>query len=813
MKNRRIDTVVLTCIILLGAGIGSGEEPGDRVTGCGWAQGFWTSDMDYYVEAITTFDDGSGEALYAGGGFVSTGGAIVNHIAKWDGSEWSALSARSATSVGVNDVVYGLTTFDDGSGEALYACGNFTSAGGVTVNRIAKWDGTQWSALSGPSGTGVNGVVFGLTTFDDGSGEALYAAGDFSTAGGLAVSRVAKWDGSAWSALSGPSGTGVSDVVYRLATFDDGSGEALYAGGNFSTAGGVTVAGIAKWDGSEWSALTGVSGTGVNGIVFGLATFDDGSGEALFVGGYFVSAGGVTVNHIARWDGTEWSALTGPSGTGVNGSNVFVLTTLDDGSGEALFVGGNFGAAGGVTTSYVAKWDGSAWSALSGPSGNGVSYSSYAFAAFDDGSGAAIYVGGNFYSAGGLTVENIARWDGSQWSDLSSLTGAGVDDNVYALTTFDDGTGEALYAGGYLVVAGGVTVKRIAKWDGSQWSGIGGPLDTAGGVQSVRALTTFDDSTGEALYAGGSFYAAGENAASRLVANNIAKWDGSGWSALFGPSATGVNSDVNALTTFDDGTGEALYVGGTFSTAGGVTVSRIAKWNGTEWSALTGSSGTGVNNWVYALTTFDDGTGEALYVGGRFSYAGGIFANHVARWDGTEWSALTGTGVNGYVYALTSFDDGTGEALYAGGDFATAGGVTVNSIAKWDGTRWSVLSGPSGIGANGSVNGFTTFDDGGGEALYAGGAFSIAGGVTVNHIASWDGAQWSALSGPSGTGLGGTVRALAIIDDGKRLHVGGDFLSAGGVASSRIGEWRCSGAFFSDGFESGDTSAWPNSMP
>ena len=132
----------------------------------------------------------------------------------------------------------------------------------------------------------------------------------------MAVNRVARWDGSAWSALSGPSGTGVDSSVIALAVFDDGTGPALYAGGWFSTAGGVTVNRVARWDGSAWSALSGPSGTGVDGSVSALAVFDDGCGPALYAGGYFDTAGGVTVNHVARWDGSAWSALSGPRGRG-----------------------------------------------------------------------------------------------------------------------------------------------------------------------------------------------------------------------------------------------------------------------------------------------------------------------------------------------------------------------------------------------------------------------------------------------------------------------------------------------------------------
>ncbi|MFH0983157.1 MAG: hypothetical protein V2A79_16680 [Planctomycetota bacterium] len=92
-----------------------------------------------------------------------------------------------------------------------------------------------------------------------------------------------------------------------------------------------------------------------------------------------------------------------------------------------------------------------------------------------------------------------------------------------------------------------------------------------------------------------------------------------------------MNFLVYALTVFDDGTGPALYAGGDFTTAGGVTASRIAKWNPGapgQWSAL----GSGMSSCVYALTVFDDGTGPALYAGGIFTTAGGMASSYIARW-------------------------------------------------------------------------------------------------------------------------------------------------------------------------------------
>ena len=101
---------------------------------------------------------------------------------------------------------------------------------------------------------------------------------------------------------------------------------------------------------------------------------------------------------------------------------------------------------------------------------------------------------------------------------------------------------------------------------------------------------------------------------------------------------------------------------------------------------------------VRALVVFDDdGPGPhqpALYVGGSFSYAGGQHVRDIAKWDGVSWAPV-GLGIIGSVYALAVFDDdGDGPhlpALYAGGLFTTAGGIAASEIAKWDGSSWSAL--------------------------------------------------------------------------------------------------------------------------
>jgi hypothetical protein len=138
---------------------------------------------------------------------------------------------------------------------------------------------------------------------------------------------------------------------------------------------------------------------------------------------------------------------------------------------------------------------------------------------FDDGTGPALYVGGDFRGAGSLQVYGIAKWDGSTWATVGNQDDAGVN----ALAVHDDGTGPALFAGGYIEGQ----ASSLVRWDGSSWTSIGF------GNESVLALAVHDDGGGPALYAGGVFKHAGS-----VSANRIAKWDGAPPSGSLFPMGT-----------------------------------------------------------------------------------------------------------------------------------------------------------------------------------------------------------------------------------------------------------------------------------
>jgi hypothetical protein len=256
-----------------------------------------------------------------------------------------------------------------------------------------------------------------------------------------------------------------------------------------------------------------------------------------------------------------------------------------------------------------------------------------------------------------------------------------------------------------------------------------------------------------------------------LEANNIALWNG----LCMEPLGQGMNGAVHALAIYQGD----LVAGGEFTEADGDTVNYIARWDGSAWRAL----GSGMDAGVHALAVH----GDYLVAGGYFTTAGGVAAQSIARWDSTAWSPL-GDGIwmdpsgSPCVLALTVYND----HLIAGGTFNMAGDVSVNLVAKWDSSSssWSALG--SGLTSGSNVVRALTVS---GKYLVAGGDFASAGGLTASHVARWDDQtqSWSALGSEENEGVGSDVWALA--DDEGELVLGGDFETAGTLSTPHIARW------------------------
>ncbi len=679
-----------------------------------------------------------------------------------DDAFWSDGFGIPAPQQGTNSTIWALLEF----GDALVVGGDFSLAGNVAANRIARWDGTQWATL----GSGLNGTVFALASYN---GE-LIAGGTFTTAGGASATYIARWDGSAWA----PLGAGVNAPVRALQVHDG----ILYVGGDFSSAGGASANQVAAWDGTSWSAL----GPGLGGgfIALGVRALTVYNGQVV-AGGFFTNSGNRSINRIATWDGTAWQpvgvwtidtvySLIVHDGDLIAGSVVWNpdfgswpqmirrfdgVSWLPMGTGPldhpypnavrwlAIFNGqliatGQFPRAGGTTVNFVSRWDGTGWRALASGTNNNV----FALAEFDG----KLFAGGEFTQATGVPAQRLASWDGSAWSGLPvAPTGVGLNGTVWDLYEH----GGRLIAGGEFTMAGAVLASRVAAFDGSAWTALGLGLNGR-----VFAFTTYQGD----LVAGGEFTRSGQSRALYL-----ARWDGSAWQEFQG----GVGGPVHALTVFED----ELVVGGDFESAGSTAARKIARWTGSEWQAIgDGFEGGFEDLGVRALVVFK----HRLYVGGHFTLSGSQALSYIARWDRDDgsWQPV-GDGLPAAGYALLADE----KRLYAGSVVWSQGtGTWADVVRQWPG-NWKSLG--DGELAPPFPNAGRALAFRGGR-LILGGQFPDAAGAAVNYLAKWDGNSWL----PFGSGTNAPV--LAVANFQGNLYVGGQFTAAGNKPSLFMARWQ-----------------------
>ncbi len=254
------------------------------------------------------------------------GWSIVNYAA----CQWGTLST------GMNHGVRELF-FDQGSGR-LYAVGSFTTAGDSTTNGVAWWDGTAWH----PLGAGMEPLSPVLCLAKQ--GEEIVAGGYFDFAVGVEnTEHIAVWNGSAWGGATDAGGC--DGLVLELDYIDS----VLYAGGNFTSMGTISVPYLVRRVNGDWQGIiTNEQFMDQQHIIATIARYQD----ELFVGGNFLTESGLRDLGMVQGD------LLAEVGGGVHGDSWVNDMVVFNG---LLYVAGYFYEGGGNVASMVMCWDGTQW--------------------------------------------------------------------------------------------------------------------------------------------------------------------------------------------------------------------------------------------------------------------------------------------------------------------------------------------------------------------------------------------------------------------------------------------------------------------
>jgi len=649
--------------------------------------------------------------LFVAGEFASAGGVAANNIASWDGSAWHALGTGAGNQSG-GDAVWALYAWNG----LLYVGGLFRNAGPIAANSVASWDGSAWA----PLGQGFSGLVYSFGQYDGN----LIVGGETGTIDNQNLGYVASWNGSSWSAMGAGLTNDLGNGVLALQVFNGN----LYACDAADSPPAMACR-IWQWNGATWTPSAFFNGEHVgsfavyNGYLYACATSTtavnsvfryDGALETVGGGvvgfskqlvvfngelvdvGSLTLAQGLKIHNIARWDGTAWGSF---GGGGDNG--VYAMTPFNG----ALAIGGDLQEC--PTTGSVAHGIVSDASGKLGSFGTGMDGTVEALKSYFSGVGVnrrnLLVAGGAFVHAGGVTVNNVARWSTSgilYTPPVWTAMGSGFNGSVYALERF----GNVVYAGGTFTASGATACSKLAKFNETTglWEPVGAGLNGP-----VSALKVF----GSYLYAGGQFTTAGG-----ISTGGLARWDGTSWSSVGGY----FNGAAMAFEIY----GGNLVIGGIIPTFTGSP--NLVQFDGTNFSTFGG----GTNGYVWALHA----DGNRLYVGGDMTGVGTLSVNHAAYWDGA-WHDMAG-GTNGSVLAIGQ------EANFAcvGGTFGYVSGY---SIPVYNCVRFD----PTGVPPTG-INPYSATANAGDNVTFT----AVPDTGYTGLLLQWYHAGHALADGPTGTG-------------------------------------------------------------
>jgi PKD repeat protein len=335
-------------------------------------------------------------------------------------------------------------------------------------------------------------------------------------------------------------------------------------------------------------------GGGTNNSSHGLLTWD---GKLIDLGSF-----NNPCNRVAAWNGTSWECLGGGVGIVARAGTVW--------NGNLVVVGDFWNVQQPCTNcNGVAMWDGTQWTNI----GAGFNNDVLCVTVWNGD----LVVAGDFTQSNGVACSRIAKWNGTSWEQIGP-SGA-FNNDIRAITEFE---GELWIGGDFTNVGGCTACDRLVKWSGTAWVGGDSGVDITGGVDNTVRVLYVNPYDGK-LYMGGHFIDLNLDGVINTDCKGVAVYDGSNWA----PLGTGVNDYVRAIHEYNGN----IVVGGYFTTAGGVSANRIAKWNPTAltWSAMgLGFNGAGIDEYVKAATVWNG----IFFAGGAYTVAESNSMNYIAQW-------------------------------------------------------------------------------------------------------------------------------------------------------------------------------------
>ena len=289
------------------------------------------------LSGVTTVSAGD---VWAVGGYDNggTGQTLIEH---WDGTAWSVVTSPDA---GASDSSLSAVTAI--SSNDIWAVGGYYSVENSANQTLTEhWNGSIWQVVpSGSPGTYLNQ----LNAVAAASANDVWAVGYYvNGSGGAYQTLVEHWNGTSWLVVSSPNVGAIDNFLSGVAAI---AANNVWAVGSYFADGGLTLSLIQHWDGTAWSVATSPDlGTGINSTLLGIKAL---SATDILAVGYYGLDGRTLQTLMEHWDGTAWSVVPSPNAN----ANENILTAVAAVSANDMLAVGYYSIEGGIRQTLVGHY-------------------------------------------------------------------------------------------------------------------------------------------------------------------------------------------------------------------------------------------------------------------------------------------------------------------------------------------------------------------------------------------------------------------------------------------------------------------------
>ena len=360
---------------------------------------------------------------------------------------------------------------------------------------MKSYNGKHWSVIPSPNANAFSNELDDVACV---SASACVAVGNANLDSEDATWRtlIEMWNGTTWSVAASPSPSGSKDALEGVSCAAANRcvavGSSINSSGYFQTL-------AESWDGMHWTTTATIDVSTQDNTLGSVACVS--ASWCIAVGHYDLEGTGDNQTLAEQWNGSAWSLST--TTNPISGDDYLGDVSCTS-SSRCVAIGG------GIGTGLIESWNGTTWTTDTdaGPPGASPMLRSVACST----AAQCVVVGDATDKLSNLSSNFVERWDGSAWSITPSANIVGEGDTLDAVTC---PAGSACVAAGQAATQGAAVLAYAAKLTsvpspptitallaGDGWASVvwNGPSDTGGSPITLYTVETVRLDTGTASY-------------------------------------------------------------------------------------------------------------------------------------------------------------------------------------------------------------------------------------------------------------------------------------------------------------------------